>query len=87
MLAEWSLLHSPHLTNLLQAIRLPTIPTIRPIRIHQLLPDHLHPLAIQANRGRRAIHRATPNRAVKTHLLSVVSPILGKLSDWRMVAG
>jgi hypothetical protein len=60
MLAEWSLLHSPHLTNLLQAIRLPTIPTIRPIRIHQLLPDHLHPLAIQANRGRQGYPPGDP---------------------------
>jgi len=71
MQAKWILLHSPHLTNLLPAIHLPTI-LIRPIRIHQLLPDHLHHLAIQANRGRQGIHPETPNRAVKIPLQSVV---------------
>jgi len=45
---------------------------IRPIHIHQLLPDPLHHLAIQASRGRQGIPLEIPNRTVKTHLLSVV---------------
>jgi hypothetical protein len=71
MQAKW-ILPLFRLSHPLRVIRLPKIPTIRPIHIHQLLPDPLHHLAIQANRGRRAIHQATPNRAVKTRLLSVV---------------
>jgi hypothetical protein len=71
MQAKW-ILPLFRLSHPLQMIRLPKIPTIRPIHIHQLLPDPLHHQTIQANRGRRAIHRATPNQAVKTRLLSVV---------------
>ena len=71
MQAKW-ILPLFRLSHPLQVIRLPRTPTIRPIHIHQLLPDPLHHLAIQANRGRQGIPLKIPNRAVKTRLLSVV---------------